>query len=61
MTKRYDEGGVMTSPIPDTLFYRMMRQGHRQRTGHDLTGYLAPHPVSAGVVILVRTCCGGAS
>jgi hypothetical protein len=44
-----------TTPIPDTTFYRRMAQGHVQRKGHTLTGYLTSED---GVIYtLTRTCC----
>jgi hypothetical protein len=31
----YGESVTLTTPIPDTTFYRAMRSGHRNRTGHE--------------------------
>ena len=41
-------------PIPDTPFYAKMRQGHYNRTGHELSGYLT---VSGEICHIHRTCC----
>lgn len=43
-------------PLPDTRTYRLMREGHRNRKGHALRGYLVL--VNNGSYAeLVRTCC----
>jgi hypothetical protein len=43
-------------PLPNTAFYRAMRSGHLNRTGHDLVAYLVR--VDGGMVDIVRECCG---
>lgn len=44
---------TFTSPL-----WKQIAAGHLLRTGHKLTGYFAPTG-EAGIVKLVRTCCGG--
>lgn len=51
-----------TTPIPDTPFQRRMAQGHLNRHGHKLTGYMrleydAANPDAFPISHLVRTCC----
>jgi hypothetical protein len=47
-----------TLPIPDVSFWRQMRQGHRNRTGHEMAGHLVPGS-ERGIWKAVYTCCGG--
>ena len=49
-------------PLPDTALIRVARRGHRQKTGHELDGYLAESEngkyVEGGKrYVIVRTCC----
>jgi hypothetical protein len=43
------------SAIPDTRFWRHMARGHKNRTGHELTGHLIT--MDGGITALRRTCC----
>ena len=45
----------ITTPLPDTRTYRLMRAGHRDRTGHDLDAHLASD--GSGIWHIVRHCC----
>lgn len=50
-----------TEKTPATFTHPLWKRiaaGHLLRTGHKLTGYFAPTG-DAGIVKLVRTCCGG--
>lgn len=44
----------MHRPIPDTPLYVRLRQGHKNRLGHDLTGYMTTD--AQGISHLTRTC-----
>lgn len=46
-----------TQPIPDDKFWNRMREGHKKRHGHKLSGILVSTD-NGQMYVLERTCCG---